>query len=158
VIFPDWVESFTHNSYWSAPLTALQVKLGVCVAIVPVGVSGAGAPGADSAIVHVNEVEAVAVPSDTVMLVVNEPAAVGMPVTTPVDALIESPVGRPDALKVNVLASGSVAVIESDSATPVLPDWAPGFVTTGGRFVLVTVQVNVLESDPPFADAVTTTV
>jgi hypothetical protein len=34
----------------------------------------------------------------------------------------------------------------------------PGFVTTGARFVLVTVQVNVLECAPPVAVAVATTV
>jgi hypothetical protein len=72
--------------------------------------------------VHENDAEADAVPSDTVMVVLNTPATEGVPVTTPVDALIESPVGSPEALNVSGLASGSVAVIDSDTATPVVPD------------------------------------
>src|SRR6185503_3143358 len=154
-IFAFWVVSLTQSSYWVAPFTAVQLKLGVEVAIVPLGATSGAAPGT---MVHENDAEAVVVPSDTVMLLVNTPAAVGVPVMAPLDGLIERPVGKLAAVNVRGLASGSVAVIESDTATPVAPDWFPGLVTTGGRFVFDTVQVNVFESDPPVAAAVTTTV
>jgi hypothetical protein len=94
----------------------------VAVEIVPVGETSADAPGTSSVIVHEKDAGAVAVPSDTVTVTLNVPAAVGVPVMTPVDELIVSPVGSPVALNVSVLASGSVAVTDSDTATPVEPD------------------------------------
>ena len=61
------------------------------------------APGTIKFMVHENEADAVVVPSDTVTVVANTPVAVGVPEMTPVDALIDRPVGRPAALKVSGL-------------------------------------------------------
>ena len=81
-----------------------------------------------------------------------------MPVTEPVVLLIDSPVGRPDAVQVRV-APDCVSVAELVNvvmAEPVTLDWADLAVTAT---VLVTVQVKVAEPDEAAPSvAVTTTV
>jgi hypothetical protein len=104
----------------------------------------------------VNVADACAVPSLTVTVMVYEPAA-RVPLIVPVEELIVTPDGNPVAEYWSVLPSGSDAVMACVNE-PAETVRFPGFVITGGRFVLVTVHVKVRELDPPVAVAVTTTV
>ena len=73
-----------------------------------------------------------------------EPGVVGVPLTTPVEALIDRPAGRPEAVQVRVAVDEvSVAAgVKAEMAEPVVLDLVPGLVTTT---VLVMVQVNETE-------------
>ena len=72
-----------------------------------------------------------------------EPGVVGVPLTTPVEALIDRPAGRPEAVQVSVAVDEvSVAAGVKLAADPVALDLVPGLVTTT---VLVMVQVNETE-------------
>ena len=80
--------------------------------------------------------------SVAVMVTAHVQEVVGVPVMAPVEALIPSPVGRPDAVHVRVRPLWvSVAVLASEEmAEPTAEDWIPGLVTTT---VLVVFQVKV---------------
>ena len=81
--------------------------------------------------------------SVAVMVTEAEPGVVGVPLTTPVEALIDRPVGRPEAVQVSVAVDEvSVAAGVKEAADPVALDLVPGLVTTT---VLVMVQVNETE-------------
>ena len=73
-----------------------------------------------------------------------EPGVVGVPLTTPVEALIDRPAGRPEAVQVSVAVDEvSVAAgVKAEMAEPVALALVPGLVTTT---VLVMVQVNETE-------------
>ena len=72
-----------------------------------------------------------------------EPGVVGVPLTTPVEALIDRPAGRPEAVQVSVAVDEvSVAAGVKEAADPVALALVPGLVTTT---VLVMVQVNETE-------------
>ena len=80
--------------------------------------------------------------SVAVMVTAHVQEVVGVPVMAPVEALIPSPVGRPDAVHVRVRPLWvSVAVLASEEmAEPTAEDWIPGLVT---MTVLVVFQVKV---------------
>ena len=70
----------------------------------------------------------------------DEPATVGVPEINPVDALIDNPAGKPEALYDNVDPAESLARICTIAAVPTTDDTVPGFVTvtvfTGGGDVV----------------------
>jgi hypothetical protein len=57
-----------------------------------------------------------------------------VPLTRPVAALMLSPRGRLEALKVSTFPSGSLALSWSPTLFPSALDCAPGLASTGGRF------------------------
>ena len=57
-----------------------------------------------------------------------------VPLTKPVAALMVSPKGRPEALKVSPFPSGSLALSWSPITSPSTLDCAPGVSSSGGRF------------------------
>ena len=75
-----------------------------------------------------------------------EPGVVGVPLTTPVEALIDRPAGRPEALQVRVAPDWeSVAELVSvEMAEPEVLDFVPGLVTVTAP---VMVQVKVAEPE-----------
>src|SRR3954464_14750882 len=91
---------------------------------------GLAQPPPTALIVQVNEVLPEAfVLSFAVTVLLNVPAAEGVPEIRPVEALIESPVGRPVALYVSAAPPESVALICRLFAVPTVPAWLPGLVT-----------------------------
>src|SRR5215469_17616099 len=83
------------------------------------------------------------VPSFAVTVTLAVCAVVGVPLITPVEELIDSPVGRPVAVYVRVWPEPeSVALIARLTELPSVVVWAPGLVTvTVLTLGLVTVQV-----------------
>ena len=80
---------------------------------------------------QVNEALASSRPSLARTVTVLVPAAVGLPVISPLVALMASPAGRPVALKVSALPSGSVAMMANDTGSPRLLTWFAGVPMTG---------------------------
>jgi len=87
-------------------------------------------------------------PSVAVTVTGEVPAAVGVPEIVPVEPLIDSPAGSPEAVHVNVapdwlsLADG----VTAETGVPDVPCWVPGLVTVTE---LVTVHVKVAVPDWP---------
>ena len=69
------------------------------------------------------------VESVTLMVTEYEPAVVGVPLIDPVEALIDSPAGRPVAAYVKVEATESDAWICTLATVLAVVDWLPGLVT-----------------------------
>ena len=118
-VAPDWVSvAELDNVVMAVPVTAVWL------------------PGLATATVLVTVQVNVAVPkkpapSAALMVTEQVHGAVGVPVMVPVEALIESPAGRPVADQVSV-APDCVSVAELDSApmaVPVRALWLPGLVT-----------------------------
>ena len=61
----------------------------------------------------------------------------GAPVMRPVAGSMLSPAGKPIALKVSGLTSGSEALMARSTADPTMVDWLPGFERLGGVFTNV---------------------
>src|SRR5436190_997951 len=97
-------------------------------------------------------------PSLTEAVTEYEPAdpAAGRPVILPVAGSIESPGGRPVALKVSASPSGSLAISGSVTLSPSALVCGPGLVNVGGRLVLVTVHGNTTVADPPWPSSTVT--
>ena len=55
----------------------------------------------------------------------------------PVAESMLSPAGRPRALKVSELPSGSEALMVRSTADPAMVDWLPGLARLGGEFTNV---------------------
>ena len=66
--------------------------------------------------VHVNIREALSEPSDALTVTLKVPAVETVPEITPVDGLIASPVGSPEAEYETAVPCGSVAMMASDTA------------------------------------------
>ena len=92
--------------------------------------------------------EVEALPSVTVSLTLlvlrAEPAMV--PLITPVLLLILKVLGRPLALYLSTSPLPSVAMIARSTISPLALVCAPGLVTTGAKFVVLTLQVKLAET------------
>ena len=73
--------------------------------------------------------------SRTVIPTLKLPAVLAVPEISPV-ALMPRPVGKPVAVKVSALPSGSDATICRLTAALMAVDWAAGVLTLGGRFAI----------------------
>src|SRR5688572_27254499 len=76
--------------------------------------------------------EALSVASLAVTVTLNVPAVVGVPLIMRAALSMASPFGRPLAVSVTALPSGSLTVRASVTGTPTLPLWLPGLPSTGG--------------------------
>src|SRR6185295_1562939 len=112
---------------------AAQVSTGrpLLTAAVSAGCEGAVVSGA-AAIVQVKLCETLNAPSLAMTVTLNVPAVVGVPVIVRGALLMVSPFGRPLAVNVNALPSGSLAVSARFTATPTVPVRLPGLASTGG--------------------------
>src|SRR6266851_4855044 len=124
--------------------------------------AGGGAPPPPPAVltVQVKVVAPVApVVSLAVTVVVEVAAVVGVPVISP-EELIDSPAGRPVAVKVSVWPDAeSVAVICVLTAVPTTEFWVPGLVTvTMLPPGLLTTQLNEADPEAPVPSVAVTTV
>src|SRR5690349_11601828 len=79
------------------------------------------------------------VPSKAERPTAYSPTEVGVPVMRPVVASTLSPAGRPMALKLKALPSGSDAVAGSSTAAPTVLDWLPGFERFGAVLTKVVI-------------------
>ena len=147
-VAPDWVSDPTGvNEEMAEPETLDLAAIAVTATVL--------------VMVQANAVEAVCPPKSVTLTTTEEtPGVVGVPVMAPVEALMASPAGRPEADQVST-ALGWVSLAEGVSvemAEPVTLVWLPGLVT---MIVSETVQAKVAEPEKgvgaPLSVAVTVT-
>ena len=139
VIVPDeengvsGVPSSKSHWYWT-PTPPVTLASNVTVEPATAGGGGGGVfrtKGGPAAMLQVKLSLSLLTPSLAVTMTLKVPETVGVPPIAPVDGLIDTPDGKPLALKISVSPLGSVAETCTMIGVPACPDWFPGLTRFG---------------------------